>query len=115
MRKRKSPVLLISLLVLLGSGIAIFGFNFNKPDAQPGDDAKPPEQAESTSQPAPSKDEISKNMGLTAQAPKKLGTIEAPKAPGAVDQPSIFTQLPKSQQKPQADLNNAPQGQWYKR
>jgi hypothetical protein len=122
MKKRKPPIILATLLVVLVGA----GFALNTPNLKtkpPGEDgAPPPEQQQpqtpqappkpGVSRPAMTKDEMAKNLrGMMHQGGSPGGPPGAPGAPGG-DQPSIKVTKPVPYVQPNDP--NRTSTHWYK-
>lgn len=108
MKKRKAPILLLSLLVVLIGGAVVFGMSSNGGDQKPQSD-QPDELTKQHDAPSPSevKDQIAKSA-TQAKMPPKLAAAEA-----AMKGPTIA--VPQNEIRYKKPVPDGPttSSQWY--
>jgi hypothetical protein len=117
MKKRKSPVLLMSMLVVLVAGVVMFGMAQMKPDANAPAPPEAPDSMKEESRAAPAAaavgDALRSKLPPPAPTKREGGPKLPPSAPDS-NEPTISTKpLNERMPKPKFDGTNTVGGQWY--
>jgi hypothetical protein len=104
MKKRKTPILLLSLLLVLVSAVVVFGMSQGKTSAKPDEPDKP-----TASQDAPTADSVANS--IRANAPK--GGPPKQMIEDSSQGPSIALSKPGMNAKPRPETNGTTNSQWY--
>ena len=109
MKKRKTPVLLLSMLVVLIGGAVVFGMSQNAPAKSP--DAA--ELAKTDPHEAPSTEELGKTMANSTTPPQE-SKAEMMLPPEVRNAPSIHVDQNRGRYpKPTPDVGGSTSSQWY--